>query len=118
MIGVYVPRVHWGTAGVSVDWAGDSVGFWYTRYPSPGERPADEVEFYQEVWYHPLGGLLDNDRRELSAVFAEDRIAENFLNASPDGLWVMDRVQKGDGGERQGFVRAPARRGGWRVGDG
>jgi hypothetical protein len=33
-------------------------------------------------------------------------IAENFLNASPDGLWVMDRVQKGDGGEWQVFVRA------------
>ncbi len=117
LIGVTVPRVNGGTAGGSLAWAGDSSGFWYTRYPSPGERPADEVEFYQEVWYHPLGGLLDNDRRELSAVFAEDRIAENFLNASPDGLWVMDRVQKGDGGEWQVFVRAQAGGGWWLVAD-
>src|SRR5262245_4669215 len=104
--GVTVPRVNGGTAGGSLAWAGDSSGFWYTRYPSPGERPEDDVDFYQEVWYHLLGGSLEDDRRELPAVFADDRIAENFLNASPDGLWVMDRVQKGDGGEWQVFVRA------------
>ena len=100
-----VPRVNGGTAGGSLAWAGDSSGFWYTRYPSPGERPDVDVVFYQEVWYHPLGSAGD-DRRELSAVFADDRIAENFLSASPDGRWVMDRVQKGDGGEWQVFVRA------------
>jgi prolyl oligopeptidase len=105
-IGVSVPRVNGGTAGGSLAWAGDSSGFWCTRYPSPGERPEDDAEFYQEVWYHPLGSSPEDGRRELSAVFADDRIAENFLNASPDGLWVMDRVQKGDGGEWQVFVRA------------
>ena len=112
LIGVTVPRVNGGTAGGSLAWADGSSGFWYTRYPSPGERPEDDVEFYQEVWYHPLGDSLEDDRRELSAVFADDRIAENFLNASPDGLWVMDRVQKGDGGEWQVFVRAQTG-GGW-----
>jgi prolyl oligopeptidase len=106
LAGVTVPRVNGGTAGGSLAWAGDSSGFWYTRYPSPGERPEEDAEFYQEVWYHPLGDSLEDDRRELSAVFADDRIAENFLNASPDGQWVMDRVQKGDGGEWQVFVRA------------
>jgi prolyl oligopeptidase len=104
LIGVTVPRVNGGTAGGSLAWADGSSGFWYTRYPSPGERPEDDAGFYQEVWYHPLGDSLEDDRRELSAVFADDRIAENFLNASPDGLWVMDRVQKGDGGEWQVFV--------------
>lgn len=106
LTGVTVPGVTGGTAGGSLAWAGDSAGFWYTRYPSPGERPDKDVGFYQEVWYHPLGASAGGDRRELSAVFADDRIAENFLSASPDGLWVMDRVQKGDGGEWQVFVRA------------
>jgi prolyl oligopeptidase len=41
-------------------------------------------------------------------VFADDRIAENFLNTSPDGRWVMDRVQQGDGGQWQVFIRAQA----------
>jgi len=97
-----------GTAFGSLAWAGDSSGFWYTRYQSPGDRPDGDVGFYQEVWYHPLGESLEEDRRELAGVFADNRIAENFLNASPDGLWVMDRVQKGDGGQWQVFVRAQA----------
>jgi Prolyl oligopeptidase, N-terminal beta-propeller domain len=117
LIGVTVPRVNGGTAGGSLAWGGGSSGFWYTRYPSPGERPEDDVEFYQEVWYHSLGDSLEDDRRELSAVFADDRIAENFLNASPDGLWVMDRVQKGDGGEWQVFVRAQTGGDWWLVAD-
>jgi prolyl oligopeptidase len=103
-----VPRVTGGTASGSLAWADDSSGFWCTRYPSPGERPDGDAGFYQEVWYHPLGGSLADGRRELAGVFADDRIAENFLTASPDGRWVMDRVQKGDGGEWQVFVRAQA----------
>ena len=117
LIGATVPGVNGGTAGGSLAWAGDSSGFWYTRYPSPAERPAGETGFYQEVWHHPLGGSLDDDRRELSGVFADDRTAENFLNASPDGRWVMDRVQKGDGGEWQLFVRAQAAGGWWLAAD-
>jgi prolyl oligopeptidase len=116
-IGITVPRVNGGTAGGSLAWAGDSSGFWYTRYPSPGERAEEDLEFYQEVWYHPLGDSLEADHRELSAVFADDRIAENFLNASPDGRWVMDRVQKGDGGEWQVFVRAQTGGDWWLVAD-
>jgi prolyl oligopeptidase len=117
LTGATVPRVSGGTAGGSLAWAGDSSGFWYTRYPSPGERPDGDVEFYQQVWYHPLGDSLEDDRRQLSAVFADDRIAENFLSASCDGLWVMDRVQKGDGGEWQVFVRAQAGGEWWMVAD-
>jgi prolyl oligopeptidase len=116
-IGVTVPRVHGGTAGGSLAWAGDSSGYWCTRYPSPGERTDEELGFYQDVWYHPLGGSLEDDRRELSAVFTDDRIAENFLSASPDGQWVMDRVQKGDGGEWQVFVRAQTNGDWWLVAD-
>ena len=97
-----------GTAFGSLAWAGDASGFWYTRYQSPRERPDGDVGFYQEVWYHPLGDSLEEDRRELAGVFADNRIAENFLDASPDGQWVMDRVQKGDGGQWQVFVRAQA----------
>ncbi|HEY6500907.1 MAG TPA: prolyl oligopeptidase family serine peptidase [Streptosporangiaceae bacterium] len=97
-----------GTAFGSLAWARDSSGFWYTRYRSPGGRPASDLGFYQEVWYHRLAESLEEDRRDLSGVFADNRIAENFLNASPDGQWVMDRVQKGDGGQWQVFLRAQA----------
>jgi prolyl oligopeptidase len=107
-IGAAVPRVTAGTASGSLAWAGDSSGFWYTRYPSPGEHPGDDLGLYQEVWYHPLDDLPEDDTRELAGRFADNRIAENVLSASPDGRWVMDRVQKGDGGEWQVFVREQA----------
>jgi prolyl oligopeptidase len=108
LAGAAVPRVTGATAFGSLAWAGDCRGFWYTRYPSPGERPEADAGFYQEVWFHPLGGSRLDDRRELAGVFADDRAVENFLSTSPDGQWVMDRAQKGDGGEWQVFVRAQA----------
>lgn len=106
-----------GTAFGSLAWAGDSSGFWYTRYQSPGEHPDGDVGFYQEVWYHPLSDSLDEDHRELAGVFADNRIAENFLSASPDGHWVMDRVQKGDSGHWQVFVRPQANDDWWLIAD-
>jgi prolyl oligopeptidase len=103
-VDVEIPRVQHGTAGGSLAWRSDGRGYWYTRYPAPGERPDDEAGFFQEVWFHELG--TSSDRRELAGVFADDRIVEHFLSSSPDGRWVLDRAQKGDGGEWQLFARS------------
>ena len=89
--------------GGSPAWRGDSGAFWYTRYPAPDERPPEDLRFFQEVWFHVLGST--EDRRDLAGVFADERTAENELSSSPDGRWVMDRVQRGDGGEWEVFVR-------------
>jgi len=113
-IDVLIPRVNSGTAGGSLAWRHDSTGFWYSRHPAPGERPDTDLGFFQEVWFHELGSDAVADRQELAGVFAEDRIAENFLASSPDGRWVMDRVQRGDGGEWQVFLRAQDG-GSWRL---
>lgn len=102
---VSIPRVNSGTAGGGVAWRGDCTGFWYTRHPGPDERPESDLGFFQDVWFHQLGAPLAGDTRELSGVFVDNRIAENFLAASPDGRLVIDRVQRGDGGEWQTFVR-------------
>jgi len=100
LVDVQIPRIT--MMGGSLAWRGDAGGFWYTRYPDPGERPEEDLLFYQEVWVHELGG---GSRRELAGVFADDRVAENVLSSSPDGRWVLDRVQKGDGGEWELFAR-------------
>jgi prolyl oligopeptidase len=100
-------HVNSGTAGGSLAWRSDSTGFWYTRHPG------DELGFNQEVWFHRIGA--DDDRRELAGVFADNRITENFLFASPDGRWAMDLAQKGDGGEWQVFVLRQDGDGGWRM---
>jgi len=82
-------------AVASLAWRHDGQAFWYSR--------SDPDGFYQQVWTHELGSTAD--RAELSGLFADPAIVENFLTASGDGGWVMDQAQKGDGGEWQIFVR-------------
>jgi prolyl oligopeptidase len=111
-VDVRIPRVHGGTAGGSLAWAGDSTGFWYTRGPAAGERPDEELPFFQEVWHHVIGEPLDCDRRDQPGPLADPKVVEHYLGASPDGRWVIDRTQKGDGGEWQVFLR-PQHGGDW-----
>ena len=98
------PIAHVNLMGGSVAWRHDGSGFWYTRC-------ADPAGFRQQVWFRELGDLPD--RVDLAGPFADERIAENYLSASPEGHWVMDRVQKGDGGEWQVYLRSQAADGSW-----
>ena len=50
-----IPRVNSGTSGGSLAWRHDSAGFWYTRHPAPDERPASDLGFFQELWFHEVG---------------------------------------------------------------
>ncbi len=116
-VDVLVPRVNGGTAGGSLAWAGDASGFWYTRGPAPEERPEEDLSFFQEVWHHTVGEQLELDRRDQPGAVADPKIAEHRLAASPDGRWLMDRVERGDGGEWQVFLRAQHGWGWWQVAD-
>jgi len=98
------PIPHVNLMGGSVAWRQDGAGFWYTLC-------ADPAGFRQQVWFRELGGAPDH--LDLAGGFADERIAEHYLSASPDGRWVMDRVQKGDGGEWQVFVRSQGANGSW-----
>jgi prolyl oligopeptidase len=100
-----IPRVHYPTAGGDVAWDADGSGFYYTRYPGPGERPAGDLHFYQQVYHHKLGTDSDRDRYVLGKDFP--RIAEIFLDTSPDGRYLLATVQKGDGGEFEHHLRGP-----------
>ncbi len=112
LVDARIPRIT-VLGGGSLAWRGDGAAFWYTRYPAPGERPEEDLPFFQEIWFHEVGGI--DDRRDLRGVFADDRIAESFLSSSHDGRWVMDRVQRGDGGEWEIFVRAQGAGDWWRL---
>ncbi|MFT3913334.1 MAG: prolyl oligopeptidase family serine peptidase [Anaeromyxobacteraceae bacterium] len=100
-----LPRVNGGTAGGSVAWAADGSGFWYTRYPAPGERPEADLPFFQQVAFHALGTPVAQDEVELGAEFTDPRIAQVVLQASPDGKLATARVARGDGGDFEWFVR-------------
>jgi prolyl oligopeptidase len=98
-----IPRVHGGTAGGSVAWARDGSGFFYTRYPRGEERPKEDLEFFQQVWFHKHGTPTGNDRYEIGREFP--RIAETTVEASPDGRWILASVKNGDGGEVMHHLR-------------
>ena len=92
-----IPRAHGGTAGGSLAWAADGKSFYYTRYPRQGERAAEEMDFWVQVYSHVLGTPTGDDRYEVGKDFP--KIAEVVIDATKDGRNVLVSVQKGDGGE-------------------
>ena len=92
-----VPRVNFATAGGSIAWKADSSGFYYTRYPQGDERPPEDANFYQQVYFHKLG----TDSKQDTYVIGKDfpRIAEIQLHTSDDGFWLLASVGNGDGGQ-------------------
>jgi prolyl oligopeptidase len=98
------PIPHVNLMGGSMAWRHDGSGFWYTHC-------ADPAGFRQQVWFHEIGGA--QDRVDVARGFADELIAENLLSASPGGRWLMDRVQKGDGGDWQVFIRSQRSDGAW-----
>jgi prolyl oligopeptidase len=105
-LGDTIPRVNGGTAGGSVAWNADSSGFWYTRYPRGNERPKEDLNFYQQVYYHKLGTPMTEDAYALGKDFP--RIAEIQLRTSPDGKHVLALVANGDGGEFAHYLLLPS----------
>ncbi len=99
-----IPRVNGGTAGGSVAWSGSDL--YYTRYPHAGERPDQDLPFYQQIWRHSLGTPVSSDAYVLGQEFP--RIAEIELQASDDGRYVLAEVSNGDGGEYAYWLKGPA----------
>ena len=97
-----VPRVNFATAGGSIDWKADSSGFYYTRYPQRKERPPEDSDFYQQVYFHKLGTSPAQDVYRIGKEFP--RIAEIQLRTSDDGHWLVASVANGDGGQFEHYV--------------
>ncbi|MEO8586453.1 MAG: prolyl oligopeptidase family serine peptidase [Acidobacteriota bacterium] len=95
--GDVIPLVQKGTAAGSAAWTADGKGLFYTRYPHEGERPKEDLDFYQQAWFHELGTPVGEDRY----AFGRDlpRIAEIFLRSSEDGRRHLALVQNGDSGD-------------------
>jgi prolyl oligopeptidase len=97
-----VPRVNFATAGGSIAWKADSSGFYYTRYPQGNERPPEDANFCQQVYFHKLG----TDAKQDTYVIGKDfpRIAEIHLHTSDDGHWLLASVGDGDGGQFAHYI--------------
>jgi prolyl oligopeptidase len=101
----YVPRVQYPTGGGSAAWLADSSGVLYTRYPHKGEKPDDDINFYQQVWLHKIGTPESEDKYETGRDFP--KIAEVSLEKAENSGWIVATVANGDGGDFKHLVRNP-----------
>jgi prolyl oligopeptidase len=100
---VVIERVNGGTAGGDLAWFPDDSGFYYTRYPRPGERPEEDLQSHQQVWRHTLGTPVDADRYVIGEEFPS--IAETRLVVDPDSGRLLVWVQDGDSGRFEMHLR-------------
>ncbi len=82
----------------SLGWLADNSGFYYTRYPAPGEVPAGQENYNRHVFFHRLGGDWAKD----PAIFGAARKPEEIIefSVSPDGrymvVWVLEGWSRSD----------------------
>jgi prolyl oligopeptidase len=100
-----IARVNGGTAGGDLTWTRDGSGFYYTRYPRAGERPSEDMDFYQQVWFHRMGTSPGKDNYEIGKAFP--RIAEIILETDADSGSALATVQYGDSGRFALYLRTP-----------
>lgn len=98
-------RVSFPTAGGNAAWKKDDSGLYYTRYPREGERPQEDLSFYQQIYFHKLGSPAEQDTYVLGKDFP--RIAEITLRGSQDGQYLLATVENGDGGQYEHFLLDP-----------
>jgi prolyl oligopeptidase len=81
------------TRAASIAWMPDNSGFYYTRYPKPGEVPAGQEMYHRHVFYHALGSDPEKDK----LIFGEGRGAQDWPNVvlSDDGKWLVIQVEQG-----------------------
>lgn len=101
-----IPRVQYPTGLGSLAWNRDGSGFYYTRYPQGNERPPEDINFYQQIYFHKLGESPGRDVYVIGKEFP--RIAETTLTTSDDGRYLLASVANGDGGEFAHYLLGPS----------
>ena len=101
-----IPRVNGPTAGGDVAWTADGSGFYYTHYPRENERPAEDMRFYQQIYYHQLGTPTEEDDYVIGEEFP--KIAEIEFETSDDCQYILAEVANGDGGEFAHYLLDPS----------
>ena len=83
------------TRAASVAWKHDNSGFFYTRYPNPGEVPAGEEVYYRKLFYHSLADASDGSQDKLVFFYDKDPQAWPNVTISDDDRWLLIAVSQG-----------------------
>ncbi len=81
------------TRAASLAWIPDDSGFYYTRYPKPGDVAAGQEMYNRHVFYHAMG----SDAAKDPLIFGEGRDPQDWPNVtlSNDGRWLGIMVEQG-----------------------
>jgi prolyl oligopeptidase len=75
----------------SLAWMPDRSGFYYTRYPAPGEVAAGEEHYHRAVYYHRIGSHPADD----PLIFRpKEKEFWPGVGISPDGRWLLINVAR------------------------
>jgi prolyl oligopeptidase len=82
-----IPR----TRAADLAWLPDASGFYYTRYPAPGEVPEGEEHYHRAVYFHALGADPADDE-----LVHRPALKEYWpgVGLSPDGRWLLVSVAR------------------------
>lgn len=80
------------TRAADVAWLPDRSGFYYTRYPAPGEVPEGEEHYHRSVFFHRLG---DDYRRDALSFKPAEKEFWPGVSLSDDGRWLLLSVSRG-----------------------
>ena len=91
--GTVLPDTIERTRAASIAWLHDNSGFYYTRYPTPGEVPPGQEMYNRHIFFHLLGSPVVTD----DPIFGEGRDPEDWPNVqlSDDGRWLLITVEQG-----------------------
>jgi prolyl oligopeptidase len=89
--GVLMPERIPHTRAADLAWLPDSTGFYYTRYPSPGQAPEGEEHYHRVIHFHRLG----TDATEDPVVFKPaEKEHWPSVGISPEGRWLVIGVAR------------------------
>ena len=80
-------------------------GVYYTHFPRKGERPEEDLNFYQQVYFHKLGTPDSADTYSIGKDFPADR--RDQARVIRDGKYVLASVANGDGGDFAHYLLGP-----------
>jgi prolyl oligopeptidase len=88
------------TRAASVAWLPDSSGFYYTRYPRPGDVPAGEEMYNRRIFFHQLSSADNAGGAQDPLVFPADGVESTpqqwpNVSLSNDGRWLLVDVSEG-----------------------
>ncbi|MGH9570598.1 MAG: hypothetical protein ACRD4F_13210, partial [Candidatus Angelobacter sp.] len=95
--GKLLPEKIGRTRAADVAWLPDDSGFYYTKYPRPGDVPAGQEMYNRKVFFHKLGRADNADGIKDPVIFGEgiDPQYWTSVHISNQGKWLLVNISEG-----------------------